>query len=50
MSLMNLFEHKQSGLLVSDPLRRRQDRVEAPESSQQAECTCPDLCCIDHDN
>ena len=50
MSAMNSFEHTESGLLVRDHLRRGSASADARQSSQDAECVCPELCCVDHDN
>jgi hypothetical protein len=50
MAVMNNLDHAQTAPLAIPLVRRGPRSMEAPPESQQAECTCPELCQLDHGN
>jgi hypothetical protein len=50
MSLMNIFNRVPARRTEYQPIPAVRPSQPSPPTSQQAECECPELCQIDHDN
>ena len=50
MAAMNAFYKPQAQTGEYRPILRASATEPGRTDSQESECCCPDLCCIDHDN